>query len=67
MVWENIERTEDSVWSSKCRTFKVSGRFPRRQLSKTWNQVIKEKLKEMKISKDLQVFTKYLRQTLVFM
>ena len=58
---------EESAWYSKCRTFKVSGCFPRKGLWKTWNEVIRSNLKERKVGKDLQPWTKYLRPTLIFM
>ena len=39
-----LERMDDSAWSSKCRTFKVSGDFPRWQARKTWRKVIRSDL-----------------------
>ena len=42
---------EESAWSSKSRTFKVSGNIPSRQGKKTWNQVIKSNLKKTKVMK----------------
>ena len=44
---------EENVWSSKCRTFKVSSSFPRGRPRKTWIGVIKIDLKERKVDKDI--------------
>ena len=41
---------EQSAWSNKCRTFKVNSSLPRGQPRKTWNEVIRSDLKEMKVS-----------------
>ena len=46
---------EESARSSKCRTFKVSGSFPRGRPRKTWNEVIQSDLKERNVSKDVDV------------
>ena len=48
----HLERGEETTWSSKCRTFKVSGSFYRRQPWKTWNLLIRSNLKE-KVNKDI--------------
>ena len=37
----HLEKMEESTLSSKYRTFKVSGSFPRGQPRKTWNEVIR--------------------------
>ena len=58
-LFGHLERMEENAWYGKCRTFKVSGSFPRRLLRKTQNIVIKSVLKERKGSKDLQM-QKYL-------
>ena len=44
---------EESVWSSKYRTFKMNGTLPRGRTRETCNEVITSDLKERKISKDL--------------
>ena len=44
---------EENAWSSKCRTFKVSGSFPRGRPRKTWNELIRIDLKERKVGKDI--------------
>ena len=49
----HLERIEENTWSRKCRTFKVSGNFPRGQPRKTWNGVIRSDLKERKVRKNL--------------
>ena len=48
-----LERMEESVWSGKCRTFKVSSSFPGGQPRKTWNEVIRSDMKERKINKEI--------------
>ena len=48
-----LERMEKSAWSSKCRTFKVSGSFPRGRPNEAWNEVIRSDLKEKKVGKDV--------------
>ena len=49
------ERMEGSAWSSKCRTFKIIGSFPRGQPRKTdenrQNEVIRSDMKIRKVSK----------------
>ena len=42
----HLERIEE-------KTYKVSGRFPRRPPTKTWNVLIRNDLKERKVRKDL--------------
>lgn len=37
---------DESAWSSKCRTFKVSDSLPRGKPRKTWKEVIRRDLKE---------------------
>lgn len=44
---------QESVLSSKYKTFKDSGTLPRRRPQKTWNGVIRNDLKQKKVSKDL--------------
>ena len=44
---------EESAWSSKCWTFKVSDSFPRGRPREKWNKVIRNDLKERGVSKDL--------------
>ena len=54
LQWFNyLKRMEESTWSSKCRTFNVSGSFSRGRPRKTWNEVIRSDLKENKVSSDL--------------
>lgn len=42
----NLERMEGNEWASKCRTFTISGSFPRRWPRKTWNVASRSDLKE---------------------
>ena len=49
----HLERTEQNAWSSKCRTFKARGSFPRGRARKTWNEIIRSDLKERKVRKDI--------------
>ena len=51
--FSHLERMEESVWSSKCRTFKVRGSFPKGRPRKTWNTVFRSDLKESKVNKDI--------------
>ena len=44
---------EESAWSIKCRTFKVSGNFPKGRPMKTWNEVIRSDMNERKVRNDL--------------
>ena len=48
-------KMEESAWSSTCRTFEVSGGFPRGRPGNDmeWNAVIRGDLKERKVRKDL--------------
>ena len=60
----HLERMEDSGFSSKCRTFKISGSFPRRWPRKTWNEVVRVDLKERKfmdIAKDINAWKSFIR------
>ena len=45
------KKMEESAWSSKCRTLKVSNSFPRGRPRKTWKEVIRSALKERKVRK----------------
>ena len=49
----NPDSMEESAWSSKCRIFKVSGSFLRRQSREAWIEMIRNGLQEKKVSKDL--------------
>lgn len=53
-AWGNIylKGMEESVFSSKCRTFNIRNRFSKGQPRETWNDVIRSEPKE-KVSKDL--------------
>ena len=44
---------EENVWSSKSRTFKVSGSFSLGRPRKIWNEVVNNDWKERKVSKVL--------------
>ena len=46
-------KMKESMWSSKCRTFNVSGDFRREWPWKTWNEVIGSDLRESEVRKDL--------------
>ena len=52
---------EEGAWSSKFRTLKVSGSFPRRRPR---NEVIKRDAKDNKISKDLVIDKNALRSSI---
>ena len=57
----DLEKMRESAWSSKCRTFNVSGSYPRGRPSKTWNEVIRNDMKQSKTfkrKKCLEVFRK---------
>ena len=43
---------DESACSSKCKTFKVGGIFPRGRPWKKWNEIIRSDLKE-KVSKNI--------------
>ena len=45
-MFGNLERMEETAWSSKYRTFKVSRSFSRGRPRKTWDEVIRSDLKE---------------------
>ena len=47
----HLQRMEESAWSSKCITFKWY--FPHGTFKKTWNEEIRNDLKERKASKDI--------------
>ena len=49
----HLERMEESAWSSKCKTFEVSGIFPRGRPRKTWHEIVKKDPKERKVSEDI--------------
>ena len=61
---------EESIWSSKCRTFKVGGSFPTGRPRKAWNEVIRSDLKERKVSKDIHkdinVWKSFIRNLLTY-
>ena len=44
---------EESSWSVKRGTFKISGSLPRGRPKKTWNKVIKSDLKERKVIREV--------------
>ena len=44
---------EEGTWSSKCRTFKASGSFPRRRPRNTCNKVFRSDLREEKSARNL--------------
>ena len=44
-----MERMEKNAFSSKGKTFQVSGSFPRRQPRKTRNEVIRSELQESQV------------------
>ena len=46
----HLERMEENAWSIKCRNVRVSESFPRGRSRKTWNEVIRSDLKEMKVN-----------------
>ena len=49
----HLGKMQENAGSIKWRTFKGSGSFPRGLPRKTWNEIIKSDLKEMKVSKDI--------------
>ena len=49
----HLERIEECAEFTKCRTFKVSGSFPRARPRKTWNEVIRSDLRERKVNNDI--------------
>ena len=48
-----LERMEESGWSSKSRTCRVSHSLHRGRPKKTWYEVIRKDLKERKIRKNI--------------
>ena len=52
---------EESKWSNKCGTFRVSGNFLRGQPKKIWNEVTRSYLKDGKVSKDKAEDKKFLK------
>ena len=52
-LFGHLERMEESAWSSKFRTFRVSNSSPKRRPKKIWSKVIRSNLEERKISKDI--------------
>ena len=49
----DLEKREESAWSSEYGTFKDSGSFPAGRPRATWNEVFRSNLKERKVSKDI--------------
>ena len=50
---KRLQWFDESAWSSKWRTFKVSDSLPREKPRKTWKEVTRRDLKEKKFSKVL--------------
>ena len=50
----HLQSMEENAWSSKSRTFKVSGSFPRGRPSKTWNEISRNDLEKSKITKNMR-------------
>ena len=51
-MYGHLERIE-KVWSGRYGTLKVSDSFPSVQPRRKWNEVIRNDLKEIKVSKDI--------------
>lgn len=49
----HLKRMEENAWSTKYRTFKVSGSFLRGRPKKTWNGAISNDMKERKVNQDI--------------
>ena len=47
----HVERMDDDNWVSKCRSYAVEGRSVRGRPRKTWNEVVRNDLKEKNIDK----------------
>ena len=54
---------KESVWSSKCKTFNVSGSYPRERPRRTWNEVIRNDLKKEKPSKERNAWKSFIRNS----
>ena len=52
---------KQSAWSSKCRAFIVNGSLPRGRPRKIWNEVIRNDLKERKVSKGTDAWKSCMR------
>ena len=49
----HVERMDKNAWASRCRTIKVTGTTGRGRLKKTWEEVIRNDLKQKGVSRDL--------------